>query len=106
MENSTVDLPERRRRLICERGGESSRVATVGTVFAPSGSKVVSLLLLSPSLRKDINSPWRRQLGHACARYGLNPLGIWIYRAGMEYRIPAIISSNGSNGNKNFYIHC
>ena len=33
-----------------ERGGESLGAATVGTVFAPPGSKVVSLLLLSVSL--------------------------------------------------------
>ena len=51
-----------------ERGGEPRRgAATVGTVFAPPGSKVVSLLLssdrLSTSLRKDINSP----LGRMCS---------------------------------------
>ena len=54
-----------------ERGGEPRRgAATVGTVFAPPGSKVVSLLLLSHrlpplslSLRKDINSP----LGRMCS---------------------------------------
>ena len=64
--NSECALAEKSR--VARRGESLAGAATVGTVFAPPGSKVVSLLLfllppLSLSLRKDINSP----LGRMCS---------------------------------------